>query len=74
MEWKSCSTRDPVVDAQLSHREAHIVQILSDEVEICSSDQSYLLLLFLYPVHFFRFVVQVHCMADHEQFEKLLIL
>uniref|UniRef100_A0A0N5AU38 Exocyst complex component 8 n=1 Tax=Syphacia muris TaxID=451379 RepID=A0A0N5AU38_9BILA len=32
MEWKSCSTSDSAIDAQLSLREAHIVQILSDEV------------------------------------------
>uniref|UniRef100_A0A915BQF9 Exocyst complex component 8 n=2 Tax=Parascaris univalens TaxID=6257 RepID=A0A915BQF9_PARUN len=32
MEWKSCSSRDAAIDAQLSLRETHIVQLLSDEV------------------------------------------
>ncbi|VDK45121.1 unnamed protein product [Anisakis simplex] len=32
MEWKSCSSRDTAIDAQLALRETHIVQLLSDEV------------------------------------------
>lgn len=44
MEWKSCASRDAAIDAQLSLREAHIVQLLSDEV--C-------LLYFLLSANFF---------------------